>query len=350
VSSDRYHPLTVRRVVSETADAISIVFDVPDDLAALYTYRSGQFVTLRVVVDDVAHLRSYSMSSAPDIDDELQVTVKRVPAGPVSSWLHGSLEPGDVLDVSVPAGAFGLADSDSADAPVEIVAFAAGSGITPIISMVKSALHSTDRRVRLLFANQDRESVIFAAALNQLEASYPGRLSVHHHRDDESGYVDEALVASFLGDRRDVICYLCGPGGFMDVVQAGLSQAGVPPERIQLERFTPPASKSAPSTEPVDATDDDDAAPSITITVGRETKTVKQRDQLTILESARWSGLPAPSSCEAGHCATCMAQVLEGEVSMRLNDILTETEVEEGWVLTCQTVPLSPVVRVVYDT
>lgn len=345
MSSDRYHPLTVRRVVAETADAISIVFDVPDDLADRYVYRSGQFVTLRVVVDGVAHLRSYSMSSAPETDDELQVTVKRVPTGPVSSWLHGSLKAGDVVEVSVPAGAFGLKDSAE-----EIAAFAAGSGITPIISMVKSALHSTDRRVRLLVANQDRGSVIFAAALKDLEDRHPDRLTVRYHHDDESGFVDEAQVAAFVDGRREVACYLCGPSAFMEIVQAGLAQAGVFPDRVELERFTPrSAAILSPPEESVDITAGDDAAPSITITVGRKTKTVKQRDQLTILESARWSGLPAPSSCEAGHCATCMAQVLEGEISMRRNDILTDAEVEEGWVLTCQTVPLSPVVRVVYD-
>lgn len=342
MSGDRYHALRVHDVVAETADAISIVFDVPDELADRYTYRPGQFVTLRVVVDGAAHLRSYSMSSAPEIDGRLQVTVKRVAGGPVSTWLHGSLKAGAWLDVSVPAGAFGLADSTD-----EIVAFAAGSGITPIISMVKSALHSTERSVRLLFANHDQESTIFAAALDQLEAQHRGRLTLRHHRDAESGFVEEALVANFLEDRRDVNCYLCGPSGFMDVVRAGLKRAGVCPERILLERFTP---KTVTLPAPVEELEADGEAPSITITVGRETKTIKQRADLTLLESARWSGLPAPSSCEAGHCATCMAQVAEGEVSMRLNDILTEAEVEEGWVLTCQTVPLSPVVRVVYDS
>jgi ferredoxin len=144
----------------------------------------------------------------------------------------------------------------------------------------------------------------------------------------------------------------------MDVVRAGLGRAGVAADRIHLERFTPaalpvptrPASDQSVLDQSATTTMDDPEAPSITITLGSETKTVKQRDKLTILESARWNGISAPSSCETGHCATCMALVVEGEVSMAVNDVLTDDEVDEGWVLTCQSVPLSPVVRVVYET
>jgi ferredoxin-NADP reductase len=288
------------------------------------------------------------MSSAPETDTELHVTVKRVPGGPVSSWLTESLRPGDELEVSVPAGAFVIADVDH-----DVVAFAAGSGITPIIAMVKSTLHATDRTVRLLFANQDRRSAIFADALDELAGRFPGRLTVHHHRDDETGFVDEDKVASFVGTDCGGHFYLCGPSGFMDVVKAGLARAGAAADRIHLERFTPaalPVDQIDDSDQAATTTSDDAAAPSITITLGSQTKTVKQRDKLTILESARWNGISAPSSCEMGHCATCMALVVEGEVSMAVNDVLTDEEVDEGWVLTCQSVPLSPVVRVVYET
>jgi ferredoxin-NADP reductase len=343
VSSDRFHTLTVRRVTRETADAISIVFEVPADFESRYAYRPGQFVTLRVVVDGLPHLRSYSMSSAPETDAALQVTVKRVAGGPVSCWLHDSVSAGDVLDVSVPAGAFVLDESDG-----DVVAFAAGSGITPILSMVKSALHATNRRVHLLFANQDAGSVIFASTLEDIAAEFPGRLVVHHHNDAESGLITEGLVESFMQEVADGDIYLCGPTGFMDVVQSGLSRSGVAPDCIHIERFTPAALPQLPPFGVALAEGDEERT--ITITVGSETKTVKQRDQLTILESARWNGMSAPSSCEAGHCATCMALVVEGEVLMSVNDILTDEEVKEGWVLTCQTVPCSASVRVVYET
>ncbi|MBV9870644.1 MAG: ferredoxin--NADP reductase [Frankiaceae bacterium] len=340
----RFHALTVSRIVPETADAVSIVFDIPGDLADRYAYRSGQFVTLRVVVDGVPHLRSYSMSSAPGVDAELQVTVKRVADGPVSSWLNDRLRPGDQLEVSVPAGAFLAAEGH------DVVAFAAGSGITPILSIVKSTLHETQRSVRLLYANQDRDSVIFAAVLDQLVAQFPDRLTVQHHRDDESGFVDDVTLATFLASDHEGHFYICGPSGFMDVVKAGLERTGVGPARIHLERFAA-APLQVATPPPASAADDiDEAAPCLTITLGSETKTVKQRETLTILESARWNGIPAPSSCETGHCATCMAQVIEGEVSMSVNDVLTDDEVDAGWVLTCQARCVSPVVRVVYET
>jgi ferredoxin-NADP reductase len=296
-----------------------------------------------VIVDGTPHLRSYSMSSAPGVDSALQVTVKRVSGGPVSGWLTDKLQVGDVLDVSVPAGAFLLTESDD-----DIVAFAAGSGITPIVSMTKSTLHASGRTMHLLLANQDRDSAIFAGVLDDLAVQFPDRFRLHHHRDDVSGFVDEDAVTSFLGDHRDAQFYLCGPTGFMDVVRAALSRAGVAAERIHLERFTPaePTSVTPAAERHVDG----DEAPSIAITMGTETKTMVQREGLTVLESARWSGLRAPSSCEAGHCATCMALVVEGEVTMSVNHILTDEEVDEGWVLTCQAVPLSPVVRVVYET
>ncbi|HVU62290.1 MAG TPA: ferredoxin--NADP reductase [Mycobacteriales bacterium] len=341
--SDRYHDLAVQRVVRETADAISIGFDVPADLADRYTYRPGQFVTIRAVVDGVPHLRSYSMSSAPETDLDLQVTVKRVPDGPVSCWLHDSVAVGDVLPVSVPAGAFLLPDSEA-----DLVMFAAGSGITPILSMVKSVLHGSSRRVSLLFANRDRDSAIFGSTLDMLAAQFPERLDLHHHSDAASGFVSQAMVSSFADAAGDREFYVCGPTGFMEVVQAGLARSGVATDCIHIERFTPAALPQLPPFAV--ALVDSDEERTLTITVGSETKTVSQRDKLTILESARWNGMSAPSSCEAGHCATCMAQVVEGEVSMAVNDILTDEEVEAGWVLTCQTVPVSPVVRVVYET
>jgi ferredoxin-NADP reductase len=213
--------------------------------------------------------------------------------------------------------------------------------------MVKSVLHSSERRVRLLFANQDRDSAIFARVLDELESRFGDRFTVHHHRDDEDGLVDEQAVASFLGSEAAGEFYVCGPSGFMAVVHTGLERAGVEPDRIHIERFTPPATPAVDP--PATTTSDGRDARSLTITIGTETKTVRQRDKLTILESARWNGLAAPSSCEAGHCATCMAMVVEGEVAMEVNDILTDDEVAEGWVLTCQTVPVSPVVRVVYE-
>jgi ferredoxin-NADP reductase len=337
---DRYHALRVKRVVSETDDAISIVFDVRDELASAYTYAPGQFVTLRVVVDGEPQLRSYSMSSAPGIDRDLQVTVKRVPDGLVSNWLNDRLREHDEIEVSIPTGVFTLTEQGD-----DLVVFAAGSGITPIFSIVKAALHTTDRRVRLLFANRDRGSAIFATELDDLAARFDGRLSITHHEDVANGFIEPDDVVAFTRDRSDADFYICGPTGFMDVVDMALLGLDTDPARIHIERFTPAGAVEPPA----DAADHSAPAIDVTITLGGATQTIAHRGRSTILQTARWAGLRAPSSCEAGNCATCMAQLLEGRVEMIRNDVLTPDEVADGWVLTCQSVPITPIVRVVYD-
>lgn len=337
---DRYHALRVTEVVERTPDAISIVFDIPADLADSFAYAAGQFVTLRLDIDGERLFRSYSMSSSPAVDEDLEVTVKRVPGGVVSNWLHDSVRPGDTFDVSSPTGVFVLHDDDG-----DLVAFAAGSGITPVFSLITTALHTTSRNVRLLFANRERSAAIFGDDLDGLAESFPGRLTVVHHEDVHAGFLTSADIARFLGESGAGVNYLCGPGPFMDLVEASLREHGVADERIHLERFTP-----------VSVTPDDDvdidagsATGEVVVTIGRETTTIVQRGDATILQSARWAGLRAPASCEAGHCATCMARVVEGRVLMATNEILTPDEVSDGWVLTCQAVPTSPVVRVLYE-
>ena len=332
---ERYHALTVKRTVAETDDATSIVFDVPPSLAHAYRYTSGQFVTVRVVVDDEAQLRSYSMSSAPGIDADLQVTVKRVPDGVVSNWLNDKVAAGDVLDVSTPTGTFVLDDSDD-----DVVLFAGGSGITPIFSIAKTALQSTARNVRVFFANRDRTSAIFGDALDALAGD---RLCVHHHADVTNGFVTADDIVRFAGDRAATY-YVCGPAPFMEIVDTALLERGVARERIHIERFTPAVGE--PIDEPVAEAEQAEA---VVITLGNKTETVAQRGRSTILQSARWAGLKAPSSCEAGHCATCMARVVEGRVEMLNNEVLTDDEVAEGWVLTCQSIPVTPLVKVVYE-
>jgi 3-ketosteroid 9alpha-monooxygenase subunit B len=338
---DHYVGLRVKRLVPETVDARSIVFDVPDHLAEAFTYAPGQFVTLRLEVEGQPERRSYSMSSAPGVDDELQVTVKRVPGGVVSSWLIDELAEGDVVEVSAPTGRFLLTDAED-----PIVAFAGGSGITPVYSLIKSALHATDRRVRLLFANQQRSAAIFGAALDDLASRHPDRLEVVHHLDAGRGFLQADGIEAFLDGVGPADFYLCGPAGFMDLVETTLLLRGTDAHRIHLERFTPLSELEPPgSTGPADGV----PAATVTITVKGRTETVAQRAGSTILQSARWADLRAPSSCEVGHCATCMALVLEGRAEMRVNDALTPDEVAEGWILTCQAVPVTDDVRVVYD-
>ena len=179
-----FHPFRVARVIAETAEASSFVLDVPDELRSAFAYEAGQFCTFRVRIDDRVLLRCYSMSSSPAVDSELTVTVKRTPGGVVSNWMNDELTEGDTLEATRPAGVFRLGPS-----PGDLVAFSAGSGITPVLSLVKTALATTTRRVRLLYANQHRDAVIFASELESLGRHYGERLSVSHHLDVDRGLV-----------------------------------------------------------------------------------------------------------------------------------------------------------------
>ena len=347
-----FHPLRVSRVVRETADAASYVLDVPSDLRDAFAYQAGQFLTFRVRVGGEVHHRCYSMSSAPAVDPELQVTVKRVPGGVVSNWMLDSIVAGDHVEASVPAGVFCLPPDGAGETGGDLVAFAAGSGVTPVFSLLKAALSTTGRRVRLLYANRDRDAVIFAGGLADLAARHPGRLEVAHHLDVERGFVDAAAVRAFLGEGAGGVHYVCGPTPFMDIVEGELLARGVTPDRIHIERFTPAGPPGAePAGEAGDGDGDrDEAEPArVTIELSGRVDSVDHHPGTTILQTARQMGMAAPYSCESGTCATCMARLVEGTVTMHVNDVLTDDEVAEGWVLTCQSVPTAPSVHVVYE-
>jgi ferredoxin-NADP reductase len=342
-----FHPLRVKRVVQETHDTKSFVLDVPDELQGAFAYAAGQFCTFRVRFgDDGDLLRCYSMSSSPDTDTEMAVTVKRVAGGRVSNWFLDEVSEGDELTLTLPAGVFTLG---ARTAP--IVAFAGGSGITPVFSIVKSALATTDRTVRLLYANRDVSSVIFRTELDALARDEPDRLEVVHHLDTDDGFVHSGRVLEFVGDDLDADFYICGPAPFMDVVEDALSQRSVPPERVFIERFAFAAATrlDEPPATPAATDDGGQATQTVVIVLDGKEHTLKYQPGETFLETARRAGLRAPFSCESGSCATCMARVREGEVTMRVNNALTPEEVEEGWVLTCQGLPASPVVAVVYE-
>jgi ferredoxin-NADP reductase len=335
----------ISKVVRETDDAVSLVLEIPDELRATYGYAAGQFLTFRVPVDGQTHYRSYSMSSAPETDAELAVTVKRVPGGVVSNRLN-ELAAGDYLEASAPAGKFTLGKQQR-----DIVAFAAGSGITPIYSLIKSAMLTTSRPVRLLYANRDRESVIFGRELDELSAHRGDRLAVRHRYDVDDGFVDAAAIADYVDAARDADVYICGPGPFMDIVETALLDAGVPVDHLHIERFNVELRADREVAESV-ASDDpaarDAAEILVTIEIDGKTETTKYHRGATILQTARQAGLKPPSSCEAGNCATCMAKCVEGTVTMRVNDALFEDEVADGWILTCQSEPTTPTVHVIY--
>ncbi|KUI29047.1 ferredoxin--NADP reductase [Mycobacterium sp. GA-2829] len=329
-----FSPLRIKRVVRETADAVSLVLDVPGDCSGRFRYEAGQFLTLKVTVDGQELRRCYSMSSAP-VEEELRITVKRDPGGLVSNWLNDTACAGVELHAAPPDGRFLLRDNGG-----EIVAFAGGSGITPIMSLIRTALATSARRVRLFYANRTRDSVIFADALAGLAEQFADRLTVTHHFDDAGGVVTAGSVATFAAGAADPDYYICGPAAFMDTVEAALTVAGAPRHRVHLERF---------QVTPVAAVDMPETTEEVVIELDRKTTTAAYRAGNTLLQTARTAGLRAPSSCETGSCGTCMARVVSGSARMLNNDALDDDEVAEGWVLTCQSLPTSRTVHVVYE-
>jgi ferredoxin-NADP reductase len=212
-----------------------------------------------------------------------------------------------------------------------------------VISIIKSALATTDRRVLLVYANRNADAVIFADGLARLRTASGGRFSVHHHLDTERGFLDAAQCAAFVGESTDADFYICGPGPYMDTVEAGLATLGVAPSHVFIERFDLPEPMPAPAAEGASATE------SLVIKFENQETTLRYEAGDTILEAARRGGLNPPFSCEQGNCATCMAHLDEGTARMRANNALTPEEVDDDWVLTCQALPTTPKVVVDYD-
>ena len=351
-----FHHLLVKQVVQETADTRSLVIEVPDELRETFRYQPGQFCSFRIHVGDVEHTRCYSMSSAPETDPDLTVTVKRVPGGVVSNWLNDHVAAGDRLEVSRPAGSFCPRPGER-----PVIGFCGGSGVTPVLSILKSTLATSDRPVRVLYANRDRGSIIFDDALAALTAGHPDRFVLRHHLDTAGGFVDAAAITAFVDGCTDADFYICGPGPFMDLVEATLLDLGAEPDAVFIERFvnagSPAAATDGPTeartgepTAQLDATGPGAGVPEHLVLILRGKKhEIPYRAGDTVLETARRANLNAPYSCEAGSCATCMALLRDGAVRMRCNDALTDDEVAEGWVLTCQSEPTSPTFTVEYE-
>ena len=326
--SGPYYVLRVAGVIEETADSKSIVLDVPEDLADRFAYESGQFLSFRVEVGGQRLVRCYSLASAPSIDAAHKVTIKRVVDGRASNWMNDSVSVGDRLEVMPPNGVFVLRESDS-----PLMLFSGGSGITPCISIIKTALKSTSRPIKLLYANRDDQSIIFKDELNAMLSDHADRLEIVHRLDDVHGFVDASLVVQEIGPRTDADFYICGPGPFMDVVESGLESLGIPSSQINIERFESPDTPGVGASEPVDEA----AGQIVTICLdGSETEVVVGEGE-SILAAARRVGLEPPFACEEAYCGCCMAKVTEGEVEMLLNDGgIDQRQIDEGWILTCQ--------------
>lgn len=348
----QYRKLKVAQVVEETADARSIVFEVPAALKESFRYKPGQHLQLRIPCGARPLPRCYSLSSSPAFDEPLRVTVKRVTDGRASGWVCGQLKAGDTLEVMPPAGMF---TPRSLDAHLRM--FAGGSGITPVYSIIRTVLAQNggqgSARINLLYANRDEDSVIFGKELTELARQHPDRLQVTHWLDSVQGRPPtqeqiSAIAKDWGLDGAE--CYICGPGIFMDTTAAALYALGVPHALVHIERFVSlPEDADEPAPPPA-------AAPAgapgneLEVELDGATHHIKLRAGELIIDAMEAAGLQPPFSCRAGACAACMCHLEEGEVEMQHNHVLDESDVEQGWILGCQAVAKSPKVKIKYPT
>ena len=355
--SAHFYPLKVAEIVPETAEANSIRFEVPPELRERFHFKAGQHLTLKATIDGEEVRRNYSLCTAP-AEQDWMVTVKRIAGGVFSNWVGDTLKAGDTLDVIPPHGSF--TTEFARDAKRHIVGIAGGSGITPVLSLLRTTLREEPQsQFTLLYGNRDSSSIIFLDELADLKDRYLGRLSLHHFLAEEEGEIDlfngmldrercHLAVENLIGDARPVDAwFICGPGPMMDAAEATLIERGVERERIHIERFTADRPSAALAAE-IAQLQTQAAGTTVSVTLDGRTRRVAFTES-NILDSARASGLPAPFACKAGVCATCRAKVTSGKVEMAARYGLTDEEVAAGYVLTCQSVPVGDGVAVDYD-
>lgn len=365
MSIPRFHDLTVARVSPEAAGAVAITFAVPDELQEAFSFQPGQFLTLRTTIDGQDVRRNYSICSTRSRyrqARELEVGIRPMDGGLFSNWAATQLKAGDRLAVMPPDGRFTIRKPRA----LHRVGFAAGSGITPILSIVASTLEESDSaKFTLVYGNRRMSSVMFNEALQDLKDRYKNRLTLIHILSRQAqevpmleGRIDGAkvqqLIDTLLPAKSMDEVFVCGPEAMIESVEAALQAAGVPPERIYSERFTSPRlEEMSPEARRAAIAQPDPEAPqgqvALTVVIDGKTHEMSMRRDQHVLDVALSTGLDLPYSCKAGVCCTCRAKVLDGSVSMDKNFTLEEAEIAQGFVLSCQARPTSDKLTVSYD-
>jgi len=358
MASIDFHKLRVAEVKRETPDAVSVRFDLPENLRERFAFKAGQHLTFRRDFAGEEVRRNYSVCVSPS-EGVLKIGVKKIAGGAFSSWVNDELKAGDELEVMAPHGSFCW--SFDPDARREYVAFAGGSGITPILSLMKTALAmEPNSRFTLFYGNRTSMGVMFLEEIAGLKDRYIDRLSVYHFLEDEEEEIDlfngrldrakaETLLSSLVKPENIDAFFICGPGPMMDAAEEALLAKGVEKQRILIERFTT-GPLSAAQAAAARALEEKAAGLKMSVTLnGRRMNITFDPAQHSILDNVRAAGLPAPFACKGGVCATCRAKVTAGEVSMKVNYGLSEQEIADGFVLTCQATPLTEGVALTYD-
>ena len=328
---NNYFALRVARVIEETADARSLVFDVPEHLAERFRYQPGQFLTLRVPSEGGWLPRCYSLSSTPLLDEPLRVTVKRVYQGRASNWLCEELQAGEALEVLPPAGVFVPRNLDS-----DLLLFGGGSGVTPVLSILRSALLAGTGRILLIYANRDEDSVIFKDELKALASAHPQRLQIVHWLDSVQGVPSVGQLCELARPFVDAHAFICGPAPFMDAVVSALGDLGMPDGRVHVERFV---SLPGEGEQPPISSSEAAVAARLEVRLDGQDYQLGCDSGETVLAAMERAGLNPPAACRVGGCASCMCKLESGDVELLHNDALDAGDLAEGWILACQAVP-----------
>lgn len=354
--SATFHPLRVSSIDKSVADAVTITFDVPEALAPVFQYKHGQYIAIRMVIDGVEHRRTYSLSSSPYHNEPLTIGVRKLADGVVSSWIADQLYVGAIVDVYPPMGNF-TRELDPSHSR-HYAFFGGGSGITPLMSILKSALRVEPlSRCTLFYANRSIHTTMFRTEIDALAAAFPSALRVVNVLEDTqgasqsslAGRLDQATIEQLLDENSPVDEYfVCGPTGMMENVFAVLERRGVDRHHIHREYFTSPTSsqQQPPSntmndTAPESELDNAVTTRNVTIRLYGQQYTFAVEPDETILTAAQRANADPPYACQIGACCTCRAKLVSGKVRMDEREALSDDEIADGYILTCQSHPLT---------
>lgn len=345
-----FYKLPVKEVKRETKNSVSIVFDIPKNLKSKFNFIPGQYINVQIELDGKIIRRAYSICSSLK-SNELRIAIKEVKDGTFSVYANQNLRAGQLLEVSPPEGRFTLNVSDSNK--LNYIAFVAGSGITPVLSMIKSVLETEEEsKFVLLYGNKSSEDTMFKNEIDNLRLQHQNQFEAHYvfsqkFEDNKyKGRIDVEIIEEFVKNRYKDISFsnyfLCGPEEMIDLAKNKLLEEGVNKDAIKFELFSI-------STATNEASNDLSGNSEITILLDDEENTFEMKKEDVILTAALLQGLDAPYSCQGGICSSCLAKIIEGEVIMDNNSILSEDELKEGLILTCQSHPVSSTIKIDYD-
>ena len=345
-----FYKLSIKEIIKETADAVSILFNVPEELKSHYTFVAGQYVNLKVTLDGQEIRRAYSICSAPK-SGELRIAVKAVKNGFFSKFANEKLAVGNVIEVGTPEGKFTF--EPKTDRQKNYAAFVAGSGITPVFSILKSVLEEEPNSTFVLvYGNKSEKETIFHNQLHDLQLQYVGRLFVQNVYSQSTadnallGRIDHTTVNFILKNKHAEMefskFYLCGPEEMINLVSNTLKENNISDSDIKFELFSTSSNNK-------EATSGADGHTEISILVDSEETTFEMSQQQTLLEAALKQGLDVPYSCQGGICSSCICRITEGAAEMKKNQILNESEVAEGLTLACQAYPTTTTIKIDFD-